>query len=280
MQAPLFIVWRESFEALLIIGILYSWMRRENYNTYLYLLWIGTGIGLFLSSILAICFYFAGQWFSGPGGEWFAISMALVAALLILQMVSWMHSHGKNMKKELENTAQKYLQKSDKYGIIILTALAVAREGSETIIFLAGVGAQQTDTSTSTFVLGAVLGLILALLTFWFLQKFTNIFSWKWFFFVSEAALLLIGCGLFMTACDKIAAQLSDYDLPEWAYDFIDMPLWDSSWLLSDSSTLTGLTGYHAMPSLLQLSVFITFWLCAFLLLRIHSNTKKIAVKK
>ena len=56
MGAPLFIVWRESVEALLVIGILYAWLRRENLLALTKQLWIGTGLGLMLAGLLAIAF--------------------------------------------------------------------------------------------------------------------------------------------------------------------------------------------------------------------------------
>ncbi len=276
MGAPLFIVWRESVEALLVIGILYAWLRRENFISLTKQLWIGTGLGLVLAGLLAVMFWVASNWFAGAGGEWFFTIMMLVAALLILQMVVWMHYHGRGIKKYLEQEAVNSLQKTGSgIGILVLAMLAVAREGSETVVFLAGVGVQQQGTSLSFFILGGVLGFILALLTFWLLQKSSTIISWKWFFFISELLLLLIGGGLFISAFDKAAAQISSYNLPEWVYHFIDDPVWSSAWLIPDNSTLTGLTGYHAEPSLMQVIVFIFYWFCAVLFCHIRLNKNK-----
>ena len=266
MGAPLFIVWRESVEALLVIGILYALIRLENLLALTKQLWIGTGLGLMLAGLLAIAFWVASNWFAGTGGEWFFTVMMFVAAVLILQMVVWMHHHGRGMKKHIEQEAASSLQTTGNgLGILVLSMLAVAREGSETVVFLAGVGAQQKGTSLGLFILGGVLGLLLALLTFWLLQKSSKIISWKWFFLVSEFLLLLIGGGLMISAFDKAAAQISAYDLPEWLYNFMDNPVWSSSWLVPDNSTLTGLTGYHAEPSLMQITVLVVYWLSAIL---------------
>jgi High-affinity Fe2+/Pb2+ permease len=154
MGAPLFIVWRESIEALLVIGILYTWLRRENLLTLKNRLWAGTALGLVLAGILAILFYVAGTWFAGPGGEWFFTAMMAVAALLIMQMIVWMHHHGASMKHTLEREAAQSVQSSGGFGIMLLAMIAVAREGSETVVFLAGVGAQQNGASLGMFILG------------------------------------------------------------------------------------------------------------------------------
>lgn len=260
MQSSFFIVWRESLEALLIIGILYNWLKRENLTRYISSIWIGLGLGLAMSLLLAIVFWFASHWLSSSQGEWFLIFMTGFASILILQMIVWMHHNGRKMKKSLEEQASRTMQSSQRFGLTLLTMLAVAREGSETVIFLAGVGVQQKDQSMLLFTIGALCGLLFALLTFFILQKFTNIFSLRWFFIFSEYALLLIGGGLLMTACDKLISQLLNYDLPDWAYDLLDTPLWDSSWLIKDNSTLTGLTGYHAMPSFMEILFLVVYW--------------------
>ena len=277
MGAPLFIVWRESVEALLVIGILYTWLRRENLLTLRNRLWIGTGLGLLLAGLLAIAFWVAGNWFAGPGGEWFFTAMMAVAALLIMQMIVWMHRHGSGMKHVLEQEAAQSLQSSGGFGILLLAMIAVAREGSETVVFLAGVGAQQNGSSLGMFILGGVLGFILALATFWALQKFSKIIPWKWFFLGSEFVLLLIGGGLLVIAFDKAAAQISVYDLPEWLYSFMDDPLWSTSSLIPDNSTLTGLTGYHAEPSFMQVAVLVIYWVVAIVLCSRKSKKNVVA---
>lgn len=270
MQATLFIVWRESFEALLVIGILYAWLKRENLYMLTPQLWLGCSIGFFVALLLAGGFWFAGSWFAGAGGEWFFTAMMLIASCLILQMIVWLHYNGKQLKQELERKAAQQVAQSKRWGIILLSAIAVAREGSETVIFLSGVVASQHGSSLSLLI-GGLLGFALALISFFLLQKCSTFLPWHWFFKITEFVLLLIGGGLFVTACDKAAAQLEAYDLPEAVFTFFDTPLWNTTWLLKDNSTLTGLTGYHALPSALQISSLVLYWLAAFGLFYAHN---------
>lgn len=266
MQAPLFIVWRESVEALLVIGILYAWLRRENLTSQISQLWIGAGLGFLLAGILAAAFWIAGQWFSGAGGEWFFTFMMIFASILILQMVIWMHRHGSGMKKQLETKAAESMTRPGQFSIMVLAMIAVAREGSETVVFLAGIGMQQQGAPLGLFILGSVIGFGLAILTFALLQKFSSAISWKWYFRISECVLLLIGGAMMVNAFDKAAGQLSVYDLPEWIYFVMDTPVWSTQWLLADNSTLTSLTGYHANPSLMQIGVLLLYWMAAIIL--------------
>lgn len=264
MQSSLFIVWRESVEALLVIGILYNWICRENIKSYTKFLWYGTAAGLLISSLLAILFWVASNWYAGAGGEWLFTSMMAASALLILHMVIWMHRNGRDMKKNIESKAQQSIQSQPHgWGIMIIAMLAVAREGSETVVFLSGIGAQQAGVSLFYFILGGIIGFILALISFALLQKFANAISWKYFFLVSEFVLLLIGGALFVNAFDKGSGQLANYDIPDWFYNFMANPIWNSSNFIPDSSTLTSLTGYHATPSIMQAVALACYWLLA-----------------
>jgi len=263
MWASFFIVWRESVEALLVVGILYAWAKREQNMRGLSQIWLGIGLGLLLAGALALVIRYAGSWYAGSGGEWFLTAMLLVASLLILQMVLWMHRHGRTMKRELEQAATAKLAEGSGFGLVVLAALAVGREGSETVVFLTGT--IQQAASLSDFVIGALLGLALAIVTFVLLQVFSHLVPWQWFFRLSAIILLLLGGALLVAASDKAVGQLAAWEeLPDWAFDIMYDPLWDSSWLLTDNNgTWAGLIGYHANPSLSQYGPLVLYWLCA-----------------
>ncbi|MCY1262851.1 Ferrous iron permease EfeU [compost metagenome] len=268
MLQSLFIVWRESVEALLVIGILYAWLRhRPDPARGLRMLWGGTALGLLLACLLALLFMLAGEWLAGPAGEWFQAAMVFCASLLILQMVVWMHRHGSGMKRSLESSAAQSMQQGGGWGLLLLAMLAVAREGSETVVFLYGIGAQQQGAGLGYFALGGALGFVLALLTFAVLQLSSRVMSWRRFFQVSEVVLLLLGGALLMAALDRVAGQLMGMDVPEWVYGAFGDPLWDTSALLSDGhglgATLAGFAGYRAAPSLAAVLALALYWALA-----------------
>lgn len=263
MFGSLFIVWRESVEALLVIGILYAWLNQNNLQKAKSKLWLGTGIGLILTVILAMVFWLAGNWISGVAGDWLFFTMMVVAGLLILQMVVWMHRHGRSMKRHLEEEASSSLERSGGLGIALIALAAVAREGSEIVIFLYGQAAATSGFSTVLFISGAVIGLLLGLATFFVLQFFSNTISWKWFFLISEFVLLLLGGAMMVGAADRLYQILPNYDVPEFIYDLFDTPLWSTARFIADNSTLTSLTGYHAEPSIIQVGVLLLYWLTA-----------------
>ncbi|MCG6539890.1 FTR1 family protein [Pseudomonas sp. KSR10] len=273
MGQSMFIVWRESVEALLVIGILHAWLSQQPGNRHaLRMLWAGVGAGLGLATLLAWGILSAGDWLAGPAGEWFQCAMLLVASVLILQMVGWMHHHGRDLKRNLIDSASTQLSQGNGVGLLVLAMLAVAREGSETVVFLYGIGHQQQGMDLTSFVIGGLLGFGLALLSYAALQAGSRFFSWKRFFKISEALLLLLGAALLMAGLDRFSGQLMGMDVPELFYTAFGDPLWDTSALLDDGgtlgSTIAGLTGYRAMPSLAAVILMALYWLAVWAWLR------------
>ena len=103
-----------------------------------------------------------------------------------------------------KQSLQKSTQDANWWGVALLVALAIAREGSETVIFLYGLGFGQSGHVDGSQMLAVVIGLGLAFLTFYLLQLGGKIFSWRLFFRVTEIMLLFLGAGLFQTGVDKL----------------------------------------------------------------------------
>jgi len=100
------VVWRESLEAILVIGVLLAWIARQSDGALLRRgVWIGASGGLALAVVLAGGIFTAQSQFQGEALEAFQAGMALFAAALIVQMVAWMRRHGQQMKRSLENRA-------------------------------------------------------------------------------------------------------------------------------------------------------------------------------
>ena len=266
MNQSMFIVWRESVEALLVIGILQAWVSQQLQGDRLAkYLWAGVVLGLMLSGLLAVLILFAGEAMSGSASEWFQAALALVASLLIVQMVGWMHRHGRTLKHDLQRHADSHLARQGGAGLLLLAMLAVSREGSETVVFLYGAGAQLRGPQLGLFAIGGAMGLVMSALTIALLHSSRRFISWQRFFAISEAVLLVLGAALMVSGTERIGGQLLALDLPEVMYSLVGDALWDSSALLSDShglgGFLAGFAGYRATPSGMTLLVLAGYWL-------------------
>jgi high-affinity iron transporter len=259
----LFIIWRESTEALLVVGILYAWLTKHpDVRRGMRYLWGGVAAGVGLALALAAVMLGMARLLSDQALEYFQLAMMVVAAGLIVQMVFWMRRHGRTLKRELEEDMQKNATTANWWGLLIVVALAVGRESAETVVFLYGLGVQ--NESTWAFLGTLALGIGAAMATFWALQQGGKVLSWRTFFRVSEVLLLLLAGALLVSAVDKMIAL-------DVLPSLVD-PTWDTSGLLDDSGRVGGLvaslTGYRARPALLPLLVLAVYWAAILTMLR------------
>ena len=276
MGQTIFVVCRESIEALLVIGILYAWMDgRADAATGKKWLFAGVVAGFGLAALLTLTLIGVSDLLGGDSRAWFEIGMLALASALIVQMVLWMRVHGRTLKNDLEAGLEKSLQgKKSWWGVFFLSMIAVGREGSETVMFLYGSLLQLgTLASYISFFSAVAIGLALAMVMFYALQLGGKFISWKWFFKVTEIMLLFLGSALFLAASEKLlGGPLAATDLPSWLYSNI----WDMSNVLSDSSIfgnlLASLFAYRSQPIGWDLMILSTFWVAVLLLLKWQSN--------
>ena len=263
-----FVIWRESMEALLIVGILHAWLTHhagsEAIATGRRFLWGGVAAGLAAALLLALVILSFASLLEGDREDYFQIGMAGFAALLIMQMVVWMRRHGRELKQDLERGARRAVAGGNWWSLFFLAMIAIAREGSETVVFLYGILGSAGKTSLAGSVAAVGAGFALAGAAFWLLQICARRFPWGIFFRVTEILLLMLAASLVMTALDRAIGL--DLVSP------LGGPLWDTSWLLDDGGPLGGfvaaITGYRSRPDLTSVFVYVSFWLVAAALLR------------
>ncbi|OHC70948.1 MAG: FTR1 family iron permease [Rhodocyclales bacterium GWA2_65_20] len=258
MWNALIVVWRESLEAMLVIGILLSWIGRQPEPAGLRRgLWAGVAAGVAFAAALAFATWRAQDEFQAATLERVQLAMVLAAAALILHMVLWMHAHGRRMKHELERQAQRTLGAGDgaraALGLAAIAALAVAREGAETVIFLYGLGMEGAITELAG---GAGAGFALAAATAWLVARGARFLSLRTLFRASEILLLLIATSLLAAGVDRLIGL-------EWLPPLAD-PLWDTAAWLPDARGsgrfLADFAGYRARPAATLVLAIAAFW--------------------
>lgn len=261
----LFVMWRETVEAMLVVGILYAWLSHHAAaQRGLKYLWGGVLAGLGGAFLLGLGIDALNGVLSDEGHEYFMAGMLLVAAVLIVQMVFWMRRHGRRLKQDIESSLSQSTKNQNWWGVFSLAAIAIAREGSETVVFLSSLAMGSNGFASSQFWLALALGVVLAGATFALLQLGGKLISWRLFFTVTEILLLLLACSLLIGGAEKLMdVQL----LPA-----IKSQIWDTSMLLDDGSVfgsvISSFTGYRARPALMSLIVFIGYWLMIRLMMR------------
>jgi high-affinity iron transporter len=250
----LVVVWRESLEAMLVIGVLLGWIARQpEPHPLRRSLWAGVLAGIALAALLGAATFMVQDQLHGQALEIFQIGMMLFAAVLIVQMVLWMRRHGGAMRRELERRAS---GAPGALGIGLVAALAVAREGAETVVFLYGIGIESAGLDLLGKIAAAGAGFALAVVTAGLIVSGARFLSYRTLFRVSEVLLLLIAASLLAAGIDRAISM-------DWLSPMLD-PVWDTSALLDDSRgagrMLAEFLGYRARPSATLLVAYGIFW--------------------
>ena len=173
MIAALIIVFREVFEAGLIIGIVLAVTRTVPHRNR----WIGGGV---LAGVIAACVVaaFAGalsDLFAGMGQELFNATILAVAVVMLTWHNVWMARHGSELAGELRSAGQAVVEGTKSlFALAVVVGVAVLREGSEVVLFLYGVLAGGGDSGLSVALggfAGLVLGALVCMLTYFGLVK-------------------------------------------------------------------------------------------------------------
>ena len=263
MIAALIIVFREVFEAGLIIGIVLAVTRTVPHRNR----WIGGGV---LAGVLLACVVagFAGalsNLFAGMGQELFNAAILSLAVVMLTWHNVWMARHGREMAGELYAAGRAVVEGSKSLlALAIVVGVAVLREGSEVVLFLYGVLAGG-DTGWSVafggFV-GLLFGAMTCLLTYFGLVRIPA----RALFTTTTVLIALLAAGM--------AAQAAVFlEKANWL-TAMDNVVWDSGWLLSDTSiagkALHTLIGYTDQPTAMQLVVYLAILAVTFVLMRLY----------
>ena len=157
-MTELIIVFREVLEASLIIGILYTYLKKSDNEDSINMLWGGVGIAVVISIIVSILFQKITGGFEDNSSKIFEGIVMIIASIVLTTMIIWM-AQNKNISEDLKNKAKESLTSGLKYGIFTLAFIAVFREGVEMILFLYAIGIQD-NLSIFPSIIGAILGLL------------------------------------------------------------------------------------------------------------------------
>jgi high-affinity iron transporter len=268
--AALIIVFREVFEAGLIIGIVLAVTRKVAHRNW----WIGGGVA---AGVLAACVVaaFAGalsNLFAGMGQELFNAAILSLAVVMLTWHNVWMARHGSELAGELRSAGQAVVEGSKSLlALAVVVGVAVLREGSEVVLFLYGVlagGDTALGVALGGFA-GLALGAAVCMLTYFGLLRIPM----RALFATTTALIALLAAGM--------AAQATAFlERANWL-TAMDSVVWDSGWLLSDSSlpgrALHTLIGYTDQPTEMQLVVYLAILAVTFVLMRLYGSPVKAA---
>jgi high-affinity iron transporter len=284
----LLITFREVLEALLIVGIITTYLKRMDHKQYTKYVWLGAGLAILASLGVAMLFQVVFTGFAAMGSEIFLkIGIMIVSTILLTQMVFWMASHSRNLKSNMEGKMNKFISTGNIVGMVIHSFLVVLREGVETVFFFAAITGGDIGAAMEGW--GAITGVVIACFVSYFFFKGTMRISLKTFFKVTGAFIILISAGLLVQAI----SIMQDINL----IGSVMPHVYDITWLLPEHPIdyqhylrdtgiapilsgdigifLKALFGYSSMPSIEEVIAYIGYFVGIYLLTTSKSEKKK-----
>jgi high-affinity iron transporter len=246
----LVIVFREVFEAGLIVGIIMAVTSGVAARGR----WVAGGIaaGVFGACLVAVFTGGLSELFGGNGQELFNASILGFAVLMLGWHNVWMARHGRELAAEMRAAGAAVAAGSKSLAALaVVVAVAVLREGSEVVLFLYGVAAAGGSSGVGILIGGAI-GLALGALVCLLAYRGLITIPTRYLFAVTSTLITLLAAGM---AAQAIAFLEQAGLLTAWG-----QPVWDTSWILSDESilgrALHTLIGYVDQPTAMQLVAY------------------------
>ncbi len=269
MGATFVITLREAFEASLILGIVYTYLEKIGArDSYRYVTWGGV-VGLLSSVGMGV----GVSYLSGPlldlGPDLVSTAVILAAVILLTWHAWWMQQHARSIKGQVQHRIDEARATQRLWLVSLIAFTGVFREGAETVLFLWGIMAQATTAGGWGSVIGGVAGVGSAAALGWAIFRGGRSISLTRFFTVTTLFIMILAAGLFSTGVGRLVG-LGVLPMTD--------AVWDTSFILSDRSVLgsflSGLMGYRARPSVLDLGAYAAYLVLASFLL-FGSRTSK-----
>ncbi len=274
---PTFVVTlREGVEAALVVGIVLAYLNQAGQSRLNPWVYSGIGVGIAGSGLVGVVFSRVLGWLGQSDASYAPVlkqgleaAFGLVAIALLSWMLVWMTRQARSLKSEVEGEITARLQQDNAgWGVFGLVAIAVLREGFETVLFLAAKFQQGWMPA-----FGAVAGLVGAVVVGFLLFRLGIKINLRRFFQVMGVLLLLIVSGLVISMLRHVDAAIVALIQvnPEYANlcsatqpSCVLGPLvWDASQVLPDKQfpgiLLKALFGYTQTLYLVQAIAYLGF---------------------
>ena len=198
------ILFRETLEAALIVGIIYLFLTSNNASTQK--LWLAVLTAIIASVIVAYFIYSAQEALGNTSLKaLFEGIFMFITAAFIWYVIFWLSKHVSDRKQLEESSA---IAMSSSWGIFFLVFFSIIREGFETVVFLL---ASFSMTKSFSYV-GFFGGMIAALLLVYLLVIQGRRFNIREFFKYTTLLLVFLASGMIAYGTHEVESYLVKSD--------------------------------------------------------------------
>ena len=249
MLFSLLVTLREGIEIALVVTILLGYLRKIDQKRHFREIWTGVAAAMLLSLAFATALEITSRELSGRVLESFEGFTMLFAVAVLTWMVFWMKRQAAGISHDLRHQIDSALSGGSVLALTLLAFTAVAREGFETTLFLF---AGSTNASGTQFVLGGIIGFVLAGAAGVMLYYGAARLPLKQFFLGSGIVVIVLAAGLLSNGLNALqkAAIITDLGARPWDFEA------SVSMTSTLGKFLHTVLGYDAAPAMAQIVLY------------------------
>ncbi|MEV4872057.1 iron uptake transporter permease EfeU [Streptomyces syringium] len=240
---------REGLEASLVVCILVAYLVKTGRRDALLPIWLGIGAAVLLSMAFGALLQFGSRTMTFEAQELLGGSLSIVAVCLVTWMVFWMRRTARHLKRELHGKLDAALAMGTT-ALVVTAFLAVGREGLETALFI-WTAVEATDDGVRPLV-GAVLGLLTAVVLGWLFYRGAVRINLAKFFTWTGAMLIVVAAGVLAYGFHDLQEAEFLPGLHDRAFDVSDQ-IPSDSWY---GTLLKGIFNFQPDPTWVQVAVW------------------------
>jgi high-affinity iron transporter len=253
MVPALLIMFRESLEAALVVGIVLGFLQKTGQRMLRAKVWLGIGAGLAASVLGAALFHLLAGGFEGRSEQIFEAVTMLTGAALMTTVIVWVARRG-GSREALEARAASRMQGGG-WGLFLLVFVSILREGIEAVLFLAAAGS--SSASPGAALAGGLAGLAAAVILGALLLRASRRVGMRSFFAVTNVLLVLFAAGLVARGIHELSEAGIVPPIIDRLWDLNPAVRPDGSFPAlhekgSVGGIFRGLFGYSGAPSLVE----------------------------
>ena len=243
---------REGLEASLVVSILVAFLVRTNRRSELPKVWLGVAVAVLVSVGVTLGLTVTQQALTFEAQETLGGSLSIIAVGFVTWMIFWMRRNARTLSGNLRGKLDDAIRIGP-VAVVVMSALAVGREGLETAVFF--FAAAQAAGETTRPLIGFLLGITTSIALAYLLYRGAVKINLGKFFTVTGFFLIFVAAGILAYGVHDLQEAGVLPGLTTLAFD-VSAAIPPDSWY---GTLLKGVLNFSPQTTVLEAVVWVSY---------------------
>ena len=243
---------REGLEASLVVSILVAFLFRTNRRSELPKVWLGVAVAVLVSIGVTLGLTLTQQALTFEAQETLGGSLSIIAVGFVTWMIFWMRRNARTLSGNLRGKLDDAIRIGP-VAVVVMSALAVGREGLETAVFF--FAAAQAAGETTRPLIGFLLGITTSIALAYLLYRGAVKINLGKFFTVTGFFLIFVAAGILAYGVHDLQEAGILPGLTTLAFD-VSAAIPPDSWY---GTLLKGVLNFSPQTTVLEAVVWVSY---------------------